>query len=129
MEQDRELFHEIGLIALCVAMLFLFFCNFGIIGPVGNGIRDIMFGIFGFLAYVTPILLFLAISFWFANEGNPTAARKLIAGVVLYLMGGVICELIGGPVRKLDAYDIQEIYNSCQSGKCGGGDKAEGGDL
>ncbi len=121
LEQDKELFHEIGMIVLCVAMLFLFFCNFGIIGPVGNGIRDFMFGLFGFLAYVTPILIFLAVSFWFANEGNPTALRKLIAGVVLYLMVGAVCELIAGPVRAMDSYDVKVIYESCKAGKCGGG--------
>ena len=122
LEQDRELFREIGLIVFCVAMLFLFLCNLGVIrGTVGEEICKVMFGLFGFMAYVTPVLIFLAVSFWFANEGSPTALRKLIAGIVLYLNVGVICELIGGPVRKLDAYDIQEIYNSCQSGKCGGG--------
>ncbi len=44
--QDSELFHEIGLIVLFVAMLILFCCNFGIIGPVGNAISGVLFGIF-----------------------------------------------------------------------------------
>ena len=39
-------FHEIGLIVLFVAMLILFCCNFGIIGPVGNAISGVLFGIF-----------------------------------------------------------------------------------
>ena len=87
--QDSELFHEIGLIVLFVAMLILFCCNFGIIGPVGNAISGVLFGIFGFTAYIAPIVIFLAVAFWFANEGNPTAVRKMIAGVVLFLMIGV----------------------------------------
>ena len=74
--QDSELFHEIGLIVLFVAMLILFCCNFGIIGPVGNAISGVLFGIFGFTAYIAPIVIFLAVAFWFANEGNPTAVRK-----------------------------------------------------
>ncbi|MDE7253773.1 MAG: DNA translocase FtsK [Acetatifactor sp.] len=121
LQQDRELFHEIGLIALFIVMVLLFFCNFGIIGPVGNGIRDIMFGIFGFLAYVTPVLAFLLTAFWFANEGSPTAMRKMIAGVALYLMAGIVCELIAGPVTSMEAYDIKEIYDSCSLGRKGGG--------
>ena len=47
-EQDSALFSEIGLIVLSLVMILLFFCNFGVVGPVGNGIRDIMFGLFGF---------------------------------------------------------------------------------
>ncbi|MCM1112211.1 MAG: DNA translocase FtsK [Muribaculum sp.] len=120
-EQDSALFHEIGLIALFVVMVLLFFCNFGVIGPVGNGIRDIMFGIFGFEAYVTPILIFLAASFWFANEGSPTALRKLIAGVVLFLMAGVVCELIAGTVSSMESYQIKQLYESCSQGRKGGG--------
>ena len=63
--QDSELFHEIGLIVLFVAMLILFCCNFGIIGPVGNAISGVLFGIFGFTAYIAPVVIFLAVAFWF----------------------------------------------------------------
>jgi hypothetical protein len=35
--QDSELFHEIGLIVLFVAMLILFCCNFGITGTGSSG--------------------------------------------------------------------------------------------
>ncbi|MCM1527862.1 MAG: DNA translocase FtsK, partial [Bacteroides sp.] len=102
-------------------MVLLFFCNFGIIGPVGNGIRDILFGIFGWEAYITPILVFLAAAFWFANEGSSTALRKLIAGIVLFLMLGVICDMIAGTVSHMENYDIKAIYESCSSGRKGGG--------
>ena len=54
-EQDRALFHEIGLIVLFVAMVILFCCNFGMIGPVGNGISGALFGVFGLTAYVVQI--------------------------------------------------------------------------
>ncbi len=121
LEQDRALFREIGLIVLFLVMLLLFCCNFGLIGPVGNSISSVLFGIFGFLAYITPALLFVAVSFWFANEGSPTALRKLIAGFVLFLMAGVVCELIAGCVTGLESYDIREIYAHSSQKKGGGG--------
>ena len=74
--QDSELFHEIGLIVLFVAMLILFCCNFGIIGPVGNAISGVLFGIFGFTAYIAPVVIFLAVAFWFANEGTQLLCGK-----------------------------------------------------
>lgn len=119
--QDSELFHEIGLIVLFVAMLILFCCNFGIIGPVGNAISGVLFGIFGFTAYIAPIVIFLAVAFWFANEGNPTAVRKMIAGVVLFLMLGVICDLIARTAGSMEQYDIKLLYTNCSTGKKGGG--------
>ena len=119
--QDSELFHEIGLIVLFVVMVILFCCNFGIIGPVGNAISGVLFGIFGFTAYIAPIVIFLAVAFWFANEGNPTAVRKMIAGVVLFLMLGVICDLIARTAGSMEQYDIKLVYTNCSTGKKGGG--------
>ena len=119
--QDGALFHEIGLIVLFVAMAILFCCNFGIIGPVGNYISGILFGLFGLTAYVAPILLFLAIAFWFANEGNPNAMRKLISGAVLFVMLGVVFDLIGKNATSLETYDIVQLYNNCKDGRMGGG--------
>ncbi len=119
--QDSELFHEIGLIVLFVVMVILFCCNFGIIGPVGNAISGVLFGIFGFTAYIAPVVIFLAVAFWFANEGNPTAVRKMIAGVVLFLMLGVICDLIARTAGSMEQYDIKLLYTNCSTGKKGGG--------
>lgn len=119
--QDSELFHEIGLIVLFVVMMILFCCNFGIIGPVGNAVSGVLFGIFGFTAYIAPIVIFLAVAFWFANEGNPTAVRKMIAGVVLFLMLGVICDLIARTAGSMEQYDIKLLYTNCSTGKKGGG--------
>ncbi|MBE5883167.1 MAG: DNA translocase FtsK [Lachnospiraceae bacterium] len=120
-QQDSILFHEIGLIVLFVAMVILFCCNFGIIGPVGDTISGVLFGLFGFLAYIVPVILFVAIAFWFANEGNPTALRKLIAGIVLFLMLGVVCDLIAQTASGMDNYDIKVLYEICKTGKKGGG--------
>ena len=102
--KDSALYHEISLIILFVAMVFLFFCNFGVMGAVGNAISKVMFGLFGFTAYVAPILLFLALAFWFANQGSPTAIRKMIAAGVLFLMSGVLCELFVENVKVMTKY-------------------------
>ena len=119
--QDSELFHEIGLIVLFVVMVILFCCNFGIIGPVGNAISGVLFGVFGFTAYIAPVVLFLAVAFWFANEGNPTAVRKMMAGVVLFLMIGIICDLFAKTAGSMEQYDIRLLYKNCSTGRKGGG--------
>ncbi len=118
---DSALFHEIGLIALFAAMVLLFCCNFGIIGPVGDMISGVLFGLFGLTAYVAPILFFLAVAFWFANEGNYNAVRKLVAGIVLFVMAGVLCDLITVNSASMEKYDIVLLYESCRELKTGGG--------
>lgn len=119
--KDSAMYHEIGLIILFVAMVFLFFCNFGLVGAVGNAVSGFMFGLFGFTAYVAPILIFLALAFWFANQGSPTAIRKMVASGVLFLMVGVICELFAENTKIMGKYDLAAIYGYCSSAKKGGG--------
>ena len=119
--EESALFHEIGLIVLFVAMVILFCCNFGIIGPVGDAVSGFLFGVFGFTAYIAPILFFIAAAFWFANEGNPNAVRKLIAGVILFFMLGIVCDLIAKNAASMESYSLKILYENCRSTKAGGG--------
>jgi len=120
-QQDSVLFHEIGLIVLFVLMVILFFCNFGIIGPVGDYISGVMFGLFGFTAYIAPVFCFLMIAFGFANEGNPNAKRKMIAGIILFVMFGVICDLIAKSTAGMTEYHFAKLYINGRDTKHGGG--------
>ena len=119
--QDSALFHEIGLIVLFAAMVFLFCCNFGLIGPAGDMVSGVLFGLFGLMAYAVPVLLFLAAAFWFANEGNPSAMRKLVAGVVLFVMLGILCDLVTKGANSMEEYQVRLLYESCRDTKSGGG--------
>lgn len=120
-EQDSALFHEIGLIVLFAVMALLFCCNFGMIGPAGDAVSGVMFGLFGMTAYIAPLLVFLAAAFWYANEGNPNALRKLIAGILLFVMLGIICDLLTGQENVEAGYHGAFIYESCRDNKAGGG--------
>lgn len=120
-QQDSALNQEILIILFFAAMVLLFCCNFGIIGPVGNSISNVMFGLFGFSAYIAPILMFVAFAFGVVNFGNPNATRRLIAGTVLFVVFGIICDLVVHNASSMDKYDIEAIYNYCKDSKNGGG--------
>ncbi len=120
-EQEAALFHEIGLIVFFVCMVLLFCCNFGIVGPVGNSLSAFMFGVFGLMAYVVPVLFFVGVAFHYANEGNPSAVRKQVAGIVLSLMIGIVFDLLAKDASSLESYSIKAIYENCSSAKNGGG--------
>lgn len=119
--QDSALFHEISLIIIFALAAILFLCNFGVIGAVGNTISGFMFGMFGLLAYVTPALAFLAIAFGSINLGNPAAKRKIIAGVILFFLIGILFEFISGSMGSMQEYNIGDIYKNCSEGRKGGG--------
>lgn len=118
---DVAIRNEIILIALFAFAVFLFLCNFGIAGVVGNTISNVMFGIFGLTAYVVPLVFFLMIAFGMVNSGNTIATRKLVAGAFLILLAGIVCELFTGAPSAAESYQIGEIYTRCSSEHKGGG--------
>lgn len=118
-EEERAIYREIGMIIVLAAAILLFLCNFNIIGPIGNKISNLMFGLFGIGAYIAPILFFVGFAFYIMNQGNRAAIRKIIAGVVLFFVFGIVFELFQG--QNLEAYDIKSIYEFASKTHKGGG--------
>ena len=105
---DSAIRNEILLIGLLALAVILFLCNFGVVGKIGNLVSDIMFGIFGLLAYIVPIIIFLAVAFGLSNTGNNIATRKLVAGAVLFLLISMICELFGTDLAEIGRASCRE---------------------
>ncbi len=120
-EQENALLHEVILILLFAAAIILFLCNFGVIGTVGDAISGVLFGLFGYLAYGFSILAFLAFAFWSANAGSPSAIRKIVAGCILFLMIGIIFEMIWGNALVMEKYNLVKMYQFCSTNEKGGG--------
>ncbi len=118
---DTAIRNEVFLIVLFAAAVFLFVCNFGVAGVFGNTLSDVMFGIFGLTAYIMPPALFIMIAFGTVNSGNSIAVRKLISGIVIALLAGVVCELFTGAPEAAESYQIGEIYKNCSTNHIGGG--------
>ena len=118
---DVAIKNEVILIALFALCIFLFLCNFGIIGVMGNAISGVMFGIFGLTAYLIPVFLFMVIAFAMINSGNVIATRKIIAAVCLYLIVSMMCELFTKAPQEAASYDFKGIYEACSTNRNGGG--------
>lgn len=118
---DQAIRSEILLILFLALAVILFLCNFGIVGKVGNAVSSFMFGIFGLLAYVAPVIFFFAVAFGMSNAGNTIATRKLVAGGILFVIIGVVCELFGTDLSGTQEYQIKEIYLRCSEAHNGGG--------
>ena len=118
---DDSVKDEIYLIVLLAVCVLLFFCIIGVCGTVGNMFRGVMFGMFGFISYVIPMIIFFAASFCVSNQGNRYAMRKFISAMILCVIFAVICDLITGSLAKDSAYSIIDIYKRCSEGRSGGG--------
>ena len=118
---DQAIRNEILLIVFLALAIILFLCNFGIVGEVGNAVSNFLFGIFGLPAYIAPVIFFFAVAFGMSNAGNFIATRKLIAGGVLFLIVGMVCELVSNDLSAVQSYQISEIYTRCSEAHKGGG--------
>ena len=118
---DPGIRNEILLIVLAALALILFLCNFGLVGKFGGLVSNVMFGLFGLLAYVAPLIIFFMIAFGMLNVGNSIAVRKLVAGIVFFLMLGMSFELFNTNPANAEGYRIAEIYSRCSEGHKGGG--------
>ena len=74
--------NEILLWALLAVSILLFVSNFGIGGAVGGFASKLIFGLFGLMVYVFPIVLFVGSCFLISNKKNHFAIFKFVAGFV-----------------------------------------------
>ena len=120
-EQERMISNELTLLILLAVAILLFLCNFGIIGPVGNAISGFLFGMFGLLAYIAPVFIFIAVGFGISNQGNRVATLKLTASIVLLFIIGAFLHIFQAKMNQSMGYSISEIYTLGKNSKLGGG--------
>lgn len=95
-KQDSQSFlkDEIIILSALAAGILLLISNFGIGGFVGDAVSSVLFGLFGTIAYIIPILLFIGIAFVISNKGISIAYIKTAAGAGFTLMVCTLFQLI-----------------------------------
>ena len=78
--------NEILILVSLAICIFLQISLFGIGGFIGDALSGFLFGTFGFLAYIVPIMSFIGIAFISQNKGNSNAYIKAGAVLGLFLM-------------------------------------------
>lgn len=91
---------EIAILVSLAVCLFLMFANFGLCGFIGDACSDFLFGMFGFIAYIVPIFLFIGVAFFVSNKGNYIAYVKAAACFVFCLMICTIFQIVTGDYEK-----------------------------
>lgn len=118
-ELSGELNNELVLLITLVVSILLLLSNFGLSGKFGEFIHGITFGLFGFLAYLIPFLLFFGIAFYLANRKNSRYLTKLLEAFGLF---AVFSGMIQLAVQSLDTQmDFTTYVTTYYQAKNGGG--------
>ena len=115
--QVEEFRVEVIMWIVIACSLLLFISNFGVGGIVGNAVSGFLFGVFGTISYVLPIILMLGCFFITSNKGNILAILKLIAVIILALF---LCLFIALITTKGDLTPVESFVHS-QKHKFSGG--------
>lgn len=114
----EEFRQEIVLWIIIACSLLLFISNFGVGGVVGNAISSFLFGIFGVIAYIFPIILIVSSFFVVSNKENFFAIMKLVATILIALF---LCMLMALLVSKESVMTPFEAFEYSIETKQGGG--------
>ena len=118
-ESQSFLKDEILILVTLAVCVLLMISNFGIGGYLGDRVSSFMFGVFGIMAYIVPILLFIGITFITSNKGNSLAYIKAGACVVLGFMFCTLFQLVMNEYTP--GTSVIDYYEMSRMHKDGGG--------
>ncbi len=97
----RQIKSETALIITFVVALLLFLSNFSLSGQVGAAVRGVLFGTFGFIAYLFPVLLMLSVAFYLANRDTfiTSLHAKIVSAVFVFILLCAMLQLGTGDTR------------------------------
>ena len=99
---NSEIKNEVILMITLVVSVLLLLSHFNLGGKVGAVINGIMFGLFGLVAYLFPILLFFGTAFFLANRGN-----RALTGKMIYLFGMLF--MVTALLQMMTTYSQEQL--------------------
>ncbi len=99
---SNEIKNEVVLMITLVVSVLLLLSHFHLGGKVGEAINGVMFGLFGLVAYVFPILLFFGTAFFLANRGS-----RALTGKMIYLFGMLF--MLTALIQMMTTYSLEQL--------------------
>jgi len=108
---------EIKIIIAAVIGILLELCAFNVLGKVGGWIRYGMFGLFGVMGYVFPIIGALAVIYTFIKNDKITS--KIICSSIFFVF---LCAFVHTlSFKGFQDTPVLEYFTTCAKGNPGGG--------
>lgn len=109
--------NEIKLFIYLAVSIFIICSNFGWCGIVGNKIAEVMFGLFGVVAYAIPFYLFLTAALFLANGTKKRTVKRVLC-IGLLIIAVAFCFQINTGFKEMD---FKTLYALGSEKKVGGG--------
>lgn len=103
-------------ITLLVSII-LILCVFNLCSPLSGIFGAFLFGMFGFMAYIFPFMLFFSAGFYLMNKNNKRVTGRIIASWILYIIIAGLLQLF----KTEQAESILKCYAQGYTEKMGGG--------
>lgn len=127
---NSEIQNEVILMITLVVSVLLLLSHFNLSGKVGAVTNGVMFGLFGLVAYLFPVLLFFGIAFFLANRGNRALTAKMLYALGMLFMLTALLQLMttytGEQLKSVGVTEAAELkiadyYKLAAENKKGGG--------
>ncbi len=96
-EARKGIRDEILVIGVLAVSILMVLSTFNMCGQLGEWISYGLFGLFGRLAYIFPLLVFFGISFFVSNKNNRIAKVKLAASIFCYIFLIILFHMLTEP--------------------------------
>ena len=119
--QDNQLRNDCIILFSIACAIILILTNFNLAGTLGRGIKWFMFGVFGVIEYIFPLVLAASVIFLMVNRDLIRVARiKTAAAYGLFV---VLCGMIQRVYNKpaIMERNVGEVFTYCADYKAGGG--------
>lgn len=119
--QDNQLRNDCIILFSIACAIILILTNFNLAGTLGRGIKWFMFGVFGVIEYIFPLVLVASVIFLMVNRDLIRVARiKTAAAYGLFV---VLCGMIQRVYNKpaIMESNVGEVFTYCADYKAGGG--------
>ena len=116
-EEDNGFYDEAILIVCLILTVLLEMSVFGLGGAFGKIMSDVLFGLFGFMAYILPIAFFLCLTLLTVNWGNKRAIQRVIFTALIFLSFSAFVQILSGTEKET----IGMFYTDSAASKSGGG--------
>lgn len=116
-EASASFGEEVVLLVFVAVCVLLELGNFGLCGVVGEFLSRILFGLFGFIAYVIPVYLFFSAAFLISNQYQARVIKKVVYAGLLCLIISIFIQMLLG----VEAENMLDFYKDASVAKTGGG--------
>lgn len=119
--QDNQLRNDCIILFSIACAIILILTNFNLAGTLGRGIKWFMFGVFGVMEYIFPLVLAASVIFLMVNRDLIRVARIKTAaayGLLVVLCGMIQCVYNKPAVMESN---VGEVFTYCADYKAGGG--------